>query len=302
MRLRLCLLSQVTIRSPIPVSPFNVSCFAPIVTASLFISNIPLVISAAFVLSPYPRPSAIPAASAITFFNEPPSSMPSTSGLVYTRKTLFMKISWIPSATTRFFAPATTVVGSPIPTSSAWLGPHITATSACGISCSTMSVSGISVSSSIPLATHTMICPSFTKGAMLFAVLLVNTDGTARIRYALPETADSRSVVNSISSGSFTPGSFCTCSCFSFSMVISSSTIDHTVTLFPLVCSTFARAIPQLPAPMIATSAIFSHSKSKNYFCSFFFAPILFSVPFARRLIFARCCHTPKMVKQAVTM
>lgn len=165
-----------------------------------------------------------------------------------------------------------------------------------------MSVSGISVSSSIPLATHTMICPSFTKGAMLFAVLLVNTDGTARIRYALPETADSRSVVNSISSGSFTPGSFCTCSCFSFSMVISSSTIDHTVTLFPLVCSTFARAIPQLPAPMIATSAIFSHSKSKNYFCSFFFAPILFSVPFARRLILARCCHTPKMVKQAVTM
>ena len=192
----------------------------------------------------------------MTFFREPPSSMPSTSGLVYTRNTSFMKISCTPSATLRFFAPATTVVGSPTPTSSAWLGPHITATSAAGTSSSTISESVISVFSSMPFATQTMICPAFTKGAMLFAVLLVNTDGTARIRYSLSSTAALRSVVNSISSGSFTPGSLSTCSCRSRSIAISASTIDHTVTWLPLVCNTFASAVPQLPAPITATFAI----------------------------------------------
>ena len=165
-----------------PVSPFNVSCFAPILIASLLISKIPRVIKAALVLSPYPSPSAIPAASAITFFKDPPSSIPRTSGLVYTRNTSFIKISCTPSATDFFLAPATTVVGSPIPTSSAWLGPHITATSAAGISCSTISESVISVSSSIPFATQTITCPFFTKGVIDFAVLLVKTEGTARIR------------------------------------------------------------------------------------------------------------------------
>ena len=55
-------------------------------TPSCVISLIPLVIRAASVLSPYPKPSAIPAARAITFFKEPPSSMLFLSGLVYALK------------------------------------------------------------------------------------------------------------------------------------------------------------------------------------------------------------------------
>ena len=43
-------------------------------------------ISVAFVLSPSPIPLAIPTASAMTFFTAPPSSQPTTSGLVYGRK------------------------------------------------------------------------------------------------------------------------------------------------------------------------------------------------------------------------
>ena len=92
--LRLCILAQVTIRSPIPDNPMNVSISAPMATPSLAISVIPRVISAALVLSPYPNPSAIPAANAITFFKEPPIHIPRTSGLVYTLNTSLMNIFW----------------------------------------------------------------------------------------------------------------------------------------------------------------------------------------------------------------
>ena len=69
-------------RSPIPERPQNVSICPPMATPSLAISVIPLVIRAAFVLSPSPSPSQTPAASAMTFFIEPPSSIPIMSGLV----------------------------------------------------------------------------------------------------------------------------------------------------------------------------------------------------------------------------
>ena len=46
----------------------------------------PRVIRAARVFSPSPSPSTIPAAMAITFLTAPPSSTPSVSRLVYTRK------------------------------------------------------------------------------------------------------------------------------------------------------------------------------------------------------------------------
>src|SRR5699024_1056788 len=48
----LCILVQVTIKSPIPERPAKVSLLAPILLPNLDISIIPLVISAAFVLSP----------------------------------------------------------------------------------------------------------------------------------------------------------------------------------------------------------------------------------------------------------
>ena len=63
-------------RSPIPLSPAKVSCFAPRLIPSLAISAIPLVIMAALALSPYPRPSDIPAPIAIIFLSAPPSSTP----------------------------------------------------------------------------------------------------------------------------------------------------------------------------------------------------------------------------------
>ena len=93
LRFRLCTLVHVTIKSPTPVSPENVSGFPPMASPRRVSSAIPLVINAAFVLSPYPRPSTVPAANAITFFNAPPSSIPIISELVYTRNTLFINTS-----------------------------------------------------------------------------------------------------------------------------------------------------------------------------------------------------------------
>ncbi len=77
-----CILAQVTIKSPMPDKPQKVSNLPPIAVPSLAISVIPLVIRAAFVLSPYPNPSAIPAANATTFLSAAPNSIPKTSGLI----------------------------------------------------------------------------------------------------------------------------------------------------------------------------------------------------------------------------
>ena len=119
MWLRLWLEQQVTIRSPIPESPAKVSSLPPSFIPSLPISEIPLVIRAAFALSPSPKPSITPAARAITFLSEPPSSIPMISGLVYTLNLSDIKASCIMQAISLDFAPTTAVVGIPRDTSSA---------------------------------------------------------------------------------------------------------------------------------------------------------------------------------------
>ncbi len=73
---------QVTIRSPIPESPKNVSFNPPSNIPNLTISAIPRQNRPAFVLSPKPNPSEIPQAMAIMFFKAPPNSTPIISGFV----------------------------------------------------------------------------------------------------------------------------------------------------------------------------------------------------------------------------
>ncbi len=62
-----------------PASPANVRGSAPSASPSLAISARPRVISVALVLSPKPRATAMPTASAMTFLTVPPSSQPTTS-------------------------------------------------------------------------------------------------------------------------------------------------------------------------------------------------------------------------------
>ena len=80
--MRLYGLMHVVMRSPIPANPANVAGSPPIATPSRVSSANPRVMTAARVLSPTPRPWAMPAAMATTFFSAPPSSQPITSWLV----------------------------------------------------------------------------------------------------------------------------------------------------------------------------------------------------------------------------
>ena len=67
--------------------------------------------SAAWVLSPYPRPAAVPAAMAITFLSAPAISQPTTSGFVYTRKRSVMKRFWSCRAVSGSAHPTTEAAG-----------------------------------------------------------------------------------------------------------------------------------------------------------------------------------------------
>ena len=76
---------QVRIKSPMPVSPMNVSVWPPRAVPRRVISARPRVISAARAFRPRPRPSATPVAIASTFLTAPPTSTPTRSSLAYTR-------------------------------------------------------------------------------------------------------------------------------------------------------------------------------------------------------------------------
>ena len=88
----------------------------------------PRVIKEAFVLSPNPMPSAIPTASAMTFFTAPPSSQPITSVFVYGRKYGVRQALCSRSAVARSVHATTDAAGCPLAISLARLGPLTTAT------------------------------------------------------------------------------------------------------------------------------------------------------------------------------
>ena len=75
-------LCDLLITDPKLLSPENVSARPPTATPSRAISATPRVTSAARELSPKPRPSLMPTASASTFFTAPPSSTPTGSSEV----------------------------------------------------------------------------------------------------------------------------------------------------------------------------------------------------------------------------
>src|SRR5664279_3246015 len=121
-------LQHVTIRSPMPASPENVSGRAPNASPRRAISARPRVISAALELSPRSSPSTPPAASAITFFAAAQSSTPTTSGFTYARKTLELIACCNWPARKPSSLAITAAVGRPAAISVARFGPERTAT------------------------------------------------------------------------------------------------------------------------------------------------------------------------------
>ena len=86
---------------------------APADSASRRISASPRETSAAFELSPSERPSAPPAARAMTFFAAAHSSTPTTSSLTYTRKRTECTATCTRTASSRSSLATTAAAGSP---------------------------------------------------------------------------------------------------------------------------------------------------------------------------------------------
>ena len=217
-----------------------------------------------------------------------------------------MKIFCRYSAVSLLWAPTTQVVGIHFPTSSAWLGPESTATSACGISSSMIWDNVINVFSSTPFATSTIFCPSLQKARILCAVLLVNGEGTAKTRISLSVMASSRSPVTSIFGAKITPGSFFSCCLFVRSISTSSGIIDQIVTSWPLLFSSTASAVPHVPAPIIPIFAIrkpplFLFCFSFYFFLFFDERYVLRSVPDNSLLIFSRCFQNASTARKIAT-
>src|SRR5579859_2880644 len=127
-RLRPWRLVHVTMRSPMPARPANVSGRAPNAAPSRAISASPRVRIAAFALSPRSSPSTPPAASPITFFAAAHSSTPTMSGLTYARKIVELIACCSCPARKPSSLAITAAVGKPIAISSAMFGPERTAT------------------------------------------------------------------------------------------------------------------------------------------------------------------------------
>ncbi len=154
------------------------------------ISARPRVTSAAWALGPSPMPSTTPAAMAITFFNAPPISTPTTSSLPYTRRKR-PRNSSCTSATVRASAAATTTaVGMPLATSDAKLGPDRTATGHASPTASPSSCDMRSnVPSSSPLVVLTIVAPDGREGRAASITCRRPCDGTATMMSSAPSSA-----------------------------------------------------------------------------------------------------------------
>ena len=102
-----------------------------------------------------------------------------------------MKASWTCSAAFRSLEAATTTVGTPLPTSSAWEGPDRATTGQWSrTSWPITSVRVREVSFSTPLDTETMTVPGLTMALSRAAVVRTAKDGVASTTSALSAAAD----------------------------------------------------------------------------------------------------------------
>jgi len=244
----------VATRSPIAARPAKVCWLAPRLAPSRAISARPRVISMALVLSPSPMPTAIPTASAITFFTAPPSSQPITSGLVYGRKYGVWQACWSHLAVVSSVLATTVAAYCRSAISRARLGPVITA----------IRSGGAPVTSAItPLIRRWLPC------SMPFIRLTSSTRGGSRSRQPVrfwrnvwagtasttrsaPASATTGSAVAFSSLVSEIPGRYAGFSCRALIASASSGRRPQRTAGVPASQSTWAKVVPHMPAPMTA--------------------------------------------------
>ncbi len=162
----------------------------------------------AVALSPNPRPCAIPTASAMTFFVAPPSSQPTTSGLVYGRKNGLWQRACRDSATDSSVHAITEAAGWRLAISCDRLGPDKTATRPppIPVTSSMTSVIRLAVPTSTPFIRLITTAPSGMCFDQTSRLALSDCDGTASTITEAPAHASSGSWVALTLAGSSTPG------------------------------------------------------------------------------------------------
>src|SRR6202000_944353 len=119
---------HVATRSPTPARPASVAPLAPSAIPSRMISARPRVMIAAAVFSPRATPAALPHEIWITCLQAPPTSVPTTSLLVYGRKYPVFSIRCTATARPESLHATTVAAGWHSAISLAKFGPEITAT------------------------------------------------------------------------------------------------------------------------------------------------------------------------------
>src|SRR5438094_4856106 len=246
----------VRIKSPMPASPANVAGSAPSATPRRVISASPRVTSAALVLYPIPRPSRIPAASAMTFLSAPPSSTPITSVAEYTRKWLTENTCCTCWASPWSRAAATTAVGCRAYTSCANDGPESTAIRVPFASTSCKTHDRVPRrSGSRPFDTLTTSARRFIPALARVITSRTAWEGAADTTTSAPRTAVATSASAVRDAASVAPGrnSWFTCSRFTLSTTSGSRAQRVTALNTPLRASRSASAVPHAPPPTTAT-------------------------------------------------
>ena len=186
----------------------------------------------------------------MTFFRAPPSSAPTTSGLVYTRKVSDMKASWTNSARFRSGQAARHPVGRSRATSSAWQGPVRATTFSRPVTWETIWLIRSRVTSSMPLVTETRTASGARWGATAASTWRMGKEGVAITTIRQSDTQAGSAEIFS-SWGSVTLGSLGFIRLARISAAFS-SLLHQRVVSWPFLHRSIERAVPQAPAPMTA--------------------------------------------------
>ena len=217
--------------------------------------------TAALVLSPVPRPSAMPAAMATTFLRAPASSHPTTSVLRYTRNQSDESSSWRSVPTSSSAVASTDAAAWPSRISRARFGPVRAATGWPGATSPITWVIRRPVPGSKPLARLTRGTPGARCGARAETTARMPTVGTATsTTSAGPTTAASsaetttrrsrtapgrRGLVRADASSAATPGS----RAHNDTSARSASVWAIVVPQLPAPTTAIVRRSPVMPAP-----------------------------------------------------
>ena len=257
--LRDCAPPQVNTRSPRPERPAKVSARAPLAMPSRVISARPRVISAARALSPRRSPSTMPQAIARTFFTAPPISTPTGSSDRYGRKRR------LPSAAMNTRAAPASRLAIVIASRqlACELGRkarprerrHRVAQGTIRLPARTWSSA---IRSLIPLAHSSSGTLDSRCEESAASASRRNCAGTTTTTASAPPAASARSAVVSIAGSSAMPGRYTGFSRRSRIVSAIAGSRTQITTSLPARRATMASAVPQAPAPMMASRVIWS--------------------------------------------